>query len=274
MYNDISEPVAKRDIWLHGIRLQIRVIGALVLRETRSHFGEMRLGYLWAIIEPCLHLFMYTLLFRYILICRSPVGGSLPVFFLTGFIPYFLYQKIASYLTTAVQGNRSLLNLPPIKPLDVLVARAILELITYLLAGAILLTAVFLKGDRQAIPYDPVTVEEAIAVAVCFGFGIGMINVVLNAYIRSWPFLFTVFFGPLYFLSGIFFVVEEVPLPYRDYLLYIPTLQIVVWFRRGFYHNYSPTYFYPGYILAWTVSVMVIGLALMRIMRRKLLEPV
>lgn len=64
--------------WVEASRLQLRVLAALVRRETRAHFGERRLGYLWAVIEPALHLLVYMVLFTYILRRQNPVGGSLP----------------------------------------------------------------------------------------------------------------------------------------------------------------------------------------------------
>jgi transposase len=97
-----------------AIRLQSRVIAALVRRETRAHFGEMRLGYLWAIIEPALHLIVLGLLFSYVLRRHSPLGGSMIMFMLTGLMTYFLFYKLATYVAGAVSENRALLNLPPL----------------------------------------------------------------------------------------------------------------------------------------------------------------
>ena len=36
--------------------IQLRVIGALILREIRGRFGRAKLGYLWAIFEPLMHI--------------------------------------------------------------------------------------------------------------------------------------------------------------------------------------------------------------------------
>ncbi len=42
---------------------QARVIGALVLRETRSAFGDTQLGYLWAIVNPALSTLVLVAIF-------------------------------------------------------------------------------------------------------------------------------------------------------------------------------------------------------------------
>lgn len=263
-----------RQAWLNAARLQIRVVSALVRRETRAHFGESRLGYLWAIIEPTLHLAGYVVLFVYILGRRVPVGGSIVLFMLTGMLPYFLYNKLASYLTSAIPSNKTLLNLPPVKPLDVLLSRAILEASTYLLVGIIMLTTLFLvTGDEQTIPRNPLGLAVATAVIVLFGFGLGAINSTVQAYFSHWAAIFGLVFGPLYLLSGVWFLPAEVPPPLRDYLLYNPILHLVLWFRTGFYPPEVTAYLDRGYALCWAIGVLIAGLLLQRVMRRKILEP-
>jgi capsular polysaccharide transport system permease protein len=259
--------------WVEASRLQLRVLAALVRRETRAHFGERRLGYLWAVIEPALHLLVYMVLFTYILRRHNPVGGSLPLFIVTGVTPYFMYYKQATYLAGSVVSNRSLLNLPLVKPFDIMIARAILEAVIYLVVGFIMLLTLYLAGVSQAVPRDPLTVAEAIGGIVTFGFGLGMINAVLREFIPSWPTLFAFFLGPLWLLSGLFFLVDEIPEPARGYLLYNPVLHFIIWFRSGFYPGYSLTYLDRSYALKWSSACLLLGLVLVRVAHRKLLEP-
>jgi capsular polysaccharide transport system permease protein len=259
--------------WTELLRGQLRVIGALVRRETRAHFGESRLGYLWAVIEPLIHLLAYAVLFSFILRRRPLVGGSLVLFIVTGLVPYFLYSKLASYMTGAIVENRALLNLPLVKPFDVFASRAILESTTYLFVGVILLVGLFLSGVPQAVPRDPLNLAAAIIVIVSMGCGLGMVNAVLQTFISNWHTIFTLVSGPLYLLSGIYFLIDEIPPPLRDYLLYNPLLHLVGWFRSGFYPNYSVTYIDHGYALCWSIAALLLGLGVQRVARRKLLEP-
>ena len=259
--------------WAGAARLQFRVITALVRRETRAHFGESRIGYLWAIIEPLAHLLVLGGLFIYILRRHAPVGGSLWLFFMTGLVPYFLYAKIASYLCGAVIDNRALLNLPPVKPFDVVLSRAIIEAATYVLVGGLMFITLLLGGEPHAVPALPLKVAAAVVVITAFGFGVGMINAVIVAFMRNWAIIFSLIFAPLYLLSGIFFLIDEIPSPLRDYVLYNPIVHMIIWFRSGFYPGYSTAYFDPGYLLWCAMAVNVLGLGLMRVTRRKLLEP-
>src|SRR5439155_3924222 len=46
-----------------ALKTQLRVIHALLIRETRTRFGESKLGYGWALLEPVLHILMLSLVF-------------------------------------------------------------------------------------------------------------------------------------------------------------------------------------------------------------------
>lgn len=254
-------------------RTQIRVIAALIRREARVHFGEMRIGYLWAIIEPTLHLCLYALLFTYVLRRHSPLGGDLNVFMLSGLMPYLLFSKLANYLAGAIEGNRSLLNLPPVKPLDVLTARAILETATYLVVGVLMFSALAMGGVSDVAPYHPMRLAAAIAGTVALGIGVGIINAVMRAFFHNWMTIFGLILSPAFLLSGIWFLPAAIPSPFRDYLLYNPMMHYIMWARSGLYRSYDPVELDRGYAVAISAAVFALSLVLLRVSRRKLLEP-
>ncbi len=274
MFDSASEYPPVRRLWSDAARQQMRVIAALIRRETRAHFGELRLGYLWAIIEPTLHLLAYVVIFTYLIRRHTPMGDSLALFMLTGMIPYFLYYKLATYLAGAIDQNRSLLNLPPVKPFDILVSRAILESATYLFVGFILLTCIYIDGSKDAVPSYPIRVVVPILAAGGFGFGFGVINAILRVFVRNWMTIFGLLSGPLFLLSGIWFLPSAVPPPFRDYLLYNPIMHYIMWVRSGFYRGYDPSDLDRGYAIGWSILSVILGLTLLRVARRKLLEPV
>ena len=47
---------------VRGLRIQARVIGALILRELHTRYGRENIGYLWVIGEPMLLATVITLI--------------------------------------------------------------------------------------------------------------------------------------------------------------------------------------------------------------------
>lgn len=260
-------------LWQRAIRTHVRVIGALVRREMRAHF-ESRVGYLWALLMPAIHLGVFLLFFTVVFRRATPIGTSVSLFLLTGVVPYFLFSKMATYVSGAIASNRPLLLLPPVNVLDVVIARLVLEATTYLFVSFIMFLIIYLSGVADAVPSDPLALMGACALAIGFGLGVGLINIVLGSYVYNWMMFYGMLTFPLWFFSGIFFLPEQVPQPIRDYLLYNPILHIILQFRASFYPTYQAPYLDTHYAIGVTAGMLALGLALMQVARRRVLDPI
>jgi tetratricopeptide (TPR) repeat protein len=69
-------------------RTQLRVVHALIIRETRTRFGDSRLGYGWALLEPILHIALLSAVFSLLMRGSPPIGTNFFVFYFTGLIRY------------------------------------------------------------------------------------------------------------------------------------------------------------------------------------------
>jgi tetratricopeptide (TPR) repeat protein len=74
--------------WLDRLRRQRRVIRALVIRETRTRFAELKLGYGWALLEPILHIALLSVMFSVLMHGQPPIGRHFFIFYYTGLIQY------------------------------------------------------------------------------------------------------------------------------------------------------------------------------------------
>ncbi|HEX3952409.1 MAG TPA: tetratricopeptide repeat protein [Stellaceae bacterium] len=74
--------------WRERLRSQRRVIRALIIRETRTRFGDAKLGYGWALLEPILHISLLSVTFAVLMHGRPPIGTHFFIFYYTGLIRY------------------------------------------------------------------------------------------------------------------------------------------------------------------------------------------
>jgi capsular polysaccharide transport system permease protein len=257
-----------RVAFFDAMSLHLRVIGALVLREMRTRFGVSRLGYLWALAEPLMH--VVVLNFIYIAMQRRPViGTSLALFFVSGIIPYFVFEKSATRLTGAITGNRALLQLALVRNVDVILGRALLEFATLLIVFLVLLTGLYALGHLDSnVRLQPLIMMQALLLAWLLGLGIGAINAVMGALVKSWDTVYKIMTRPLYLLSGIFFMVDRIPPPFGAYLRYNPIIHAVELFRSGIYPGYGQYSVDVPYLLCWSFGAVVVGFSLERLLRR------
>ena len=82
-----------------ALQTQLRIIYALMMRETRTRLADAKLGYGWALLEPVLHILMLSLVFAVMMRGRPPIGEKFFIFYYTGIIPYhlFVHSRPASY---------------------------------------------------------------------------------------------------------------------------------------------------------------------------------
>ena len=87
-----------------GLVVQWEVLSSLVVRETRTRYGNSRLGYFWALFMPILGIgFFWGMMF----LGRSrPPAGMDPVSFLTtGFLGYHVVVDALDQGSNGLSGN-------------------------------------------------------------------------------------------------------------------------------------------------------------------------
>lgn len=245
--------------------IQMRVIGALILREIRTRYGHSKIGFAWALLEPITHIAVLSMIF--ISIGRTPpVGNSMIPFFATGILPFLLFRNLSDSVTSALDANRALLTYPIVKEVDTLFARAMLELATSVLVMMIVYSLLFCFGIGP-LPARLSAMAGAMLSLALLGFGVGTINSVILQRMPSWKNVYNLLTRPLFFISGVFFTIDTLPAKVKDILLWNPILHGVEWMRYGYYVNFRGTSFDANYIMAWGLGATVLGLVVERVHR-------
>jgi capsular polysaccharide transport system permease protein len=255
-----------------ALQTQLRVIYALMIRETRTRLADSKLGYGWALLEPVLHILMLSLVFAVMMRGRPPIGDKFFIFYYTGIIPYHLFVHTSSIMTNAVSSNAPLLQLPLVSTFDVIMARGLVEVLTDVMVAIILLAGFFAVGVGL-MPHDLPALSASVIAVSLFGCGIGFINAVINAFFKSWDKIWAQLTRTLYFCSGIFYVPGMMPDWIRDILAWNPILHAVDWFRSSFFAEYEPHWLDRSYLAIVAAVSVAAGLCLERGLRRRLYEP-
>lgn len=247
--------------------IQLRVIGALVLRETRSRFGRSQLGYLWAIAEPLGYVIVMSLLISTIG-RHVPFGNDAALFFATGILPYFLFSKLVGSVSAAFDANEALLTYPIVKPIDTLLARGALEIATSALVMIVMFTGLTIV-NQTPVPASMHVLAVAMIGLALFGFGVGTLNAVVGRTFNSWRQIYDTITRPLMLVSAVFFPLDSLPTELRDAVAMIPVAHGVELFRVGYYAGYRSTALDAGYLLAAGLVLSLVGLAAERAVRMR-----
>ena len=240
-----------------------RVVYALLLRESRTRHGSMRIGYLWAILEPALEIYVLYLL--YVMLGRvSPVNASLFAFLMTGIFPYLAWRSASVRGATAIESNLPLMVHPQVQPLSVVTARVALEMATTLIVFWLFVVLLWLFAGEPPSNFldEPLNLLGAFG-AMCFlAFGFAMANASIARFVKFWPEVIRLTARVLFFTSGVFYTMESLPPKAREIILLNPLSHMIEWIRSAALPGFESDHYSMIYVLGWGLWLTALGLFL------------
>lgn len=249
-----------------GLRVQLRVLYALILREMATRYGTARIGYIWGLLSPILVITPLYVLYSTSL-RAAPANMPALLFLVTGYVTYQFFSSTMNVVSHAIATNRGILYFPQVTPLDLMISRMVLELLTYTVVLVIFsVLSILIEG-----PHWPKDLAETLVAfwssglfGAAFGMFLGPIYLMAPAVDR--------FVAPMmrfgFFLSGVLFTADRLPTAALDVLKWNPMIHPIEALREGWFVDYtSPIANLP---YTWTLAVVFLsaGVVLERVARR------
>lgn len=257
------------DSLLQSLKIQSRVIGALIMRETQTRYGRNNIGFIWLFAEPMLLVFGITAVWM----ATGRDRNNVPVapFIVTGYCPLLLWRYCCSRAMNCLSTNASLLYHRNVRALDIVLSRTIIECCGAGVAFVLICGLLALMG-MLTINDDLLTLYAGWALLAWFSFGLALILCSLSE--RS-EFVSRIW-GPLSYLvypiSGVFFMVEWLPSSLRDAVLWFPLTNCIEMIRSAILGPSYQFYFHPAYVIFVNTCLTYLGLLMLRDVRHNL-EP-
>jgi capsular polysaccharide transport system permease protein len=247
-----------------------RTVGALLLREMATSYGRSPGGYLWALAEPIAAISLLAMVFS--VAFRSPaLGTSFPFFYASGYLPFMLYSDLGQKIATAIRFSRQLLKYPAVTYLDSILARFILVVLTQLMVFSIVCTGIVILEDLKPV-IDPFRILNSLCMAATIGLGVGTLNCYFLSTFPLWERVWGILNKPLFIISGVLFLFDDVPEFASDFLWYNPLVHVIGEMRRGFFANYAGDYVNPIYVYSVSAVCFTLGLLLLNRFNRDILN--
>lgn len=249
-----------------------RVVYAVMLQDMRTRFaGGGYLGFLVAIGWPLAHLVGLVAIRGFITLI-APVGDSPTIFYGTGLLPYILCFYPGRMMNILMYQNRAMLALPEITPMNLIVARALLEILIALVVTVIFFAGVTLYGV-DFMPNDSIIAAEAIAAAIYLGIGIGVFNVVFGTLVgQFYQIAYILIMVGLLTASGAYFPLIYASDKIKRWLEWNPLYQVVNWLRSAYYMDNTMMEVDRLYLVGVASVFLLLGLLGERLLRGKLLS--
>lgn len=247
---------------LRALRVQLNVLGALMMRDMHTRFGKRNIGYLWLFVEPMI---LAGAVGAIHLVVGKGVPGGLAIFpfYILGYAPYYLYRAALNRATAGFVENVSLLYHQRVKLHDVMLARTLLDLCSVLVAMLVFLTgygAVTGEWPNDWIKMALGTISIAL---LCHGVALCILATTVWGHenISRVVHPFTYLTLPL---SGAFFMLWWFPSEIQWWASLFPTVHCFELVRAGYFGDRVPALYDLHYLLVWTLAANVVGLLALR----------
>jgi len=261
-----------------AFEVQLRVVGALILREVLTRYGRKNIGFLWLFIEPMLFT-LGIVVIRNIIIGNSAFNltnnqqffGSMSFagFLMTGYSGFILFRNICNRIGSTSSGNKGLLYHRNIRILDLIFSRFILELAA-VSASLIALTLAFHEFGLMSLPENILNVIIAwlLLAWFCFGFGliVGYLMEASSFFDRIWPIILIVSLP----FSGVIFMLNWLPANAQAFLSWFPLVNALEFLRESYFGPSIKAMYSITYLVSINLVLTFIGLILSRKIRRVL----
>lgn len=250
-----------------GIGARIRGIISLWIQSTNREASLDRIGYLWLVADPLIHV---------LIICAMPVIIHRNQIMDMNVFPfgvigacYWLVFRTAT--TGAMSGGGVLipqLEHTPVRRFDIIMAKAVNALIVYFFVGGTLLITLMAFGQSD-IPQNLPMFLFCFFLNWMFGVSYGIIG---NSLLHFYPGFRRVngFLMRLYGLTaGLFFVSEQLPDWIAEWLLWNPLLNTVQLGRSFWFQNYTTRDSSWFYVMVFLGSLLLMALTLLKLDERR-----
>ncbi|HHT8903103.1 TPA: ABC transporter permease [Burkholderia cenocepacia] len=225
------------------LRIQGRVIWALVMREMITRFGREGLGVLWIMAEPAMFVVGVMIIFSH---TETKARYSVAEYLAVSYPTLLFWRNATGRVLKAIESNRSLLHHKPIRPVDILYSRIILEFAGATASFLALYVVLVVIGICQ-LPADMLNMIIGYLLVVWFSFNFVMTMAALSELSDSIERISHVILYLMIPFSGVFLPTYALPRQVGELLTYFPLIDAVEFFHHGYYGDRMPTLYYMEY---------------------------
>ncbi|MFO0835082.1 MAG: ABC transporter permease [Phycisphaerales bacterium] len=241
-------------LWAHrSLALQ------LARRDIEARYKSQKLGLLWAVLNPLVLLAIYTFVFG--VIFPNRLGGSheehlglyaLNVFL--GLVTFGLFRDLFNHAPGLVVANRNYVK-RVVFPLEVLTIADFLSCLFNLLIGVVVWLVGYLAIQHEAPPLETILFPVLIIPVALLGLAASWFLSALTVFVRDLSNAVEMVSTVLFFLTPIFYNLNNVPPLMREVLKFNPMAQAVEGARAAMIRGEQPDW------QNWSITLVAAALA-------------
>lgn len=247
------------------LEIQRRVIWALVMREMITRFGREGLGVLWLLAEPAMFIVGVMIIFSH---TEKMAQYSVAEYLAVSYPTLLFWRNATGRLIKAIEYNRSLLHHKPIRPIDIIYSRIVLEFAGATASFLVLYAILVVVGICQ-LPADLLTMIIGFFLVLWFSFNFVILMAALSELSETIERVSHVILYLMLPFTGVFIPTYVLPKDIGEMFTYFPLIDAVEYFHHGYYGNRMQTLYDLSYTVATLACFTLFSLSIMHVAIRR-----
>jgi len=230
-----------------------------VYANLRSEAKRYYVSYLWWVINPVIEMFVYYLVFGVVL--KRGTENFIP-FLLIGIVSFRWLMTAVLRSANSIQMNALLINQVYIPKAILPTVIVLTETFKFFITFGVLLLFLAAYG----LPVTNHYVALALVLVTEFIFVLG-VSCLLSAVTPFMPDLMIIIQNGmqlLFFLSGVFFQIDAIPPPYRQWFYLNPMVAIIESLRAVLLYHQWPSFEKLTYVLCFSFIILFFSYGIIR----------
>lgn len=234
------------------------VIFAIFLREIKSQSTD-KIGLAWSVVSPLIIIAGMSAM-RSFMSDSDAHGMPIAVFMVFGLVFVQSFLTIFEKCSAAIQKNKPLYAFRQVQPISSVIGIALFELLVKVFVILTIAVIAFVIKLEISISYPLVIILNLLKIWL-IGMSLGLIFSLAACYVPETKKIQQLLTRPLFFISGIFFSLQDIPQEYWHYLTWNPLLHAVELTRYAAYPSYGNAGVSEFYLNMFTLCAVFFALA-------------
>lgn len=243
------------------------LIWELAVRDLALRYRGSALGFLWSFLNPVFYVATYSFAFSVVLKSSIP---DFTAFLLCGIIPWQWFSSAIMSGTNSIVDGRMFIGKTIFRPSVLVIAPIVSNFINYSIFIPILIA--YLLFREHTINVSIIALLLVVPIQFLMTAGILFITATLNVFFRDVKELIATLVNLLFFLTPIFYPLQQVPVSIRTWEYLNPMTGIALAYQEIFYYSQWPNWKILGCDLLFAGLIFLIGSRLARKFEQRIPE--
>jgi lipopolysaccharide transport system permease protein len=237
----------------------------LIKKNFISKYKDSIIGIFWSFLNPLLTMILLTAIFSTIF---SGNINNYPVYFLTGRCIFDFFNFGTKSAMDSLKTNKNILNKVFVNRYIFPISSVSSEFLNFLISLIILVLVMFFTNSH--FYFSSIFVVIPILSLVLLITGVGLILSIIRSYFTDIKYLYNVFTMLLMYASALFYPIEIIPVPIRQYIELNPIYLIIDQFRDFLMYGNMVGITDIINIFLFSLIVLIIGIAVFKKYQKKI----